>query len=257
MFLFFFFFFQAEDGIRDDLVTGVQTCALPICACLEGARQVRYLVPALFCRAYPDVQVSFRDKHRLFLQGEYRPRDDVGDEGRHAGRHEKADKGYRSDGLYVPVLKLDELLLRHADEYRADYLRLIIYDRIECRDVFLPRYHRLSPVRQRRVYAFEDVFWKEVADCPRAPLVEDVGGDLHVSHGDRDERAGDGLCQRIRDELVVVYEVAGDERAKDSPGRVHHGRDHDEHHAVPYLTHVCAADVHIYRGERLYPLGLK
>src|SRR5271170_3679034 len=28
--LFFFFFFQAEDGIRDPLVTGVQTCALPI-----------------------------------------------------------------------------------------------------------------------------------------------------------------------------------------------------------------------------------
>src|SRR5215216_522772 len=26
-----FFFFQAEDGIRDDLETGVQTCALPIC----------------------------------------------------------------------------------------------------------------------------------------------------------------------------------------------------------------------------------
>src|SRR3972149_5180072 len=30
-FLFFFFFFQAEDGIRDLTVTGVQTCALPIC----------------------------------------------------------------------------------------------------------------------------------------------------------------------------------------------------------------------------------
>src|SRR5215216_1053208 len=29
--MWFFFFFQAEDGIRDDLVTGVQTCALPIC----------------------------------------------------------------------------------------------------------------------------------------------------------------------------------------------------------------------------------
>src|SRR5207248_6331533 len=26
----FFFFFQAEDGIRDRTVTGVQTCALPI-----------------------------------------------------------------------------------------------------------------------------------------------------------------------------------------------------------------------------------
>src|SRR3712207_1231310 len=30
MFIFFFFFFQAEDGIRDIGVTGVQTCALPI-----------------------------------------------------------------------------------------------------------------------------------------------------------------------------------------------------------------------------------
>src|SRR5438093_7799086 len=29
--LFLFFFFQAEDGIRDWSVTGVQTCALPIC----------------------------------------------------------------------------------------------------------------------------------------------------------------------------------------------------------------------------------
>src|SRR2546422_6142166 len=28
--LYFFFFFQAEDGIRDVAVTGVQTCALPI-----------------------------------------------------------------------------------------------------------------------------------------------------------------------------------------------------------------------------------
>src|SRR5438105_7979720 len=44
---FFFFFFQAEDGIRDPLVTGVQTCALPIlvpdmcrnfCACSTIAR---------------------------------------------------------------------------------------------------------------------------------------------------------------------------------------------------------------------------
>src|SRR5256885_4477093 len=30
----FFFFFQAEDGIRDYKVTGVQTCALPICVVL-------------------------------------------------------------------------------------------------------------------------------------------------------------------------------------------------------------------------------
>src|SRR3712207_9395659 len=30
------FFFQAEDGIRDIGVTGVQTCALPICFVLNG-----------------------------------------------------------------------------------------------------------------------------------------------------------------------------------------------------------------------------
>src|SRR5205823_11675068 len=35
-FFFFFFFFQAEDGIRDKLVTGVQTCALPISTVAEG-----------------------------------------------------------------------------------------------------------------------------------------------------------------------------------------------------------------------------
>src|SRR5256885_4800001 len=32
----FFFFFQAEDGIRDYKVTGVQTCALPISLALDG-----------------------------------------------------------------------------------------------------------------------------------------------------------------------------------------------------------------------------
>src|SRR6267143_2461880 len=40
----FFFFFQAEDGIRDGTVTGVQTCALPISvlsASASVAREIR------------------------------------------------------------------------------------------------------------------------------------------------------------------------------------------------------------------------
>src|SRR5690625_6440798 len=36
MSLFLFFFFQAEDGIRDGHVTGVQTCALPISHAARG-----------------------------------------------------------------------------------------------------------------------------------------------------------------------------------------------------------------------------
>src|SRR3989449_7029481 len=44
----FFFFFQAEDGIRDVAVTGVQTCALPILFLQnKGFRLLEALVVAL------------------------------------------------------------------------------------------------------------------------------------------------------------------------------------------------------------------
>src|SRR5689334_23967834 len=36
---FFVFFFQAEDGIRDGTVTGVQTCALPISHVADQLRE--------------------------------------------------------------------------------------------------------------------------------------------------------------------------------------------------------------------------
>src|SRR6478609_4444379 len=42
-----FFFFQAEDGIRDKLVTGVQTCALPIVRRLARAQAVDRLLQQL------------------------------------------------------------------------------------------------------------------------------------------------------------------------------------------------------------------
>src|SRR5205823_10324538 len=49
------FFFQAEDGIRDKLVTGVQTCALPI------------------WRPFPEVGSGVNDSYRL--SGRLVPRD--------------------------------------------------------------------------------------------------------------------------------------------------------------------------------------
>src|SRR5438067_6576841 len=58
-----FFFFQAEDGIRDRNVTGVQTCALPIYR--RGPRRVpprrlplqpRGTDPGVRARAHPDRQ---------------------------------------------------------------------------------------------------------------------------------------------------------------------------------------------------------
>src|SRR5690625_5539804 len=43
----FVFFFQAEDGIRDGHVTGVQTCALPICGLPVGDHQQHRLHPGV------------------------------------------------------------------------------------------------------------------------------------------------------------------------------------------------------------------
>src|SRR6266481_8735738 len=48
-----FFFFQAEDGIRDGTVTGVQTCALPIC--LGLIRRLIWVAP-------PHVMTRYSDK---------------------------------------------------------------------------------------------------------------------------------------------------------------------------------------------------
>src|SRR6266404_7096755 len=53
----FFFFFQAEDGIRDKLVTGVQTCALPIWCPptrpqVERTRRPRETAPVCFRRIF-------------------------------------------------------------------------------------------------------------------------------------------------------------------------------------------------------------
>src|SRR5690348_18195811 len=39
--IFIGFFFQAEDGIRDGRVTGVQTCALPISTAASSSRAAR------------------------------------------------------------------------------------------------------------------------------------------------------------------------------------------------------------------------
>src|SRR5256886_7123221 len=56
-----FFFFQAEDGIRDLTVTGVQTCALPICALsgfAELLRQRRVELAVNCAAAVPEIRVD-------------------------------------------------------------------------------------------------------------------------------------------------------------------------------------------------------
>src|SRR5687767_826534 len=135
-----FFFFQAEDGIRDKLVTGVQTCALPIYRrdapitreICETARALR--VPVLYdvldephpmslvAREYPDVAFiiphlgSFGDDWRAHERSEERR---VGKECRSRGSpdHEKkkcATKALADD---------DNAKTRAASQCYMDYLQ--------------------------------------------------------------------------------------------------------------------------------------
>src|SRR2546430_7795895 len=97
-----FFFFQAEDGIRDLTVTGVQTCALPISAAL-GARH-----------AHPEQQ-------------QIRSRLVAADEG--------VDAGARGSQLAMLELQLHELV-RGFREVRSEERRV----GKECRSRWSP-YH--------------------------------------------------------------------------------------------------------------------
>src|SRR5690606_24917885 len=51
IYIMYYFFFQAEDGIRDFHVTGVQTCALPICSGEQGRQLHGVPATASRCRA--------------------------------------------------------------------------------------------------------------------------------------------------------------------------------------------------------------
>src|SRR5947207_15396300 len=66
----FFFFFQAEDGIRDHCVTGVETCALPIWSSVR----------------------SVTDDHPQPLRADVRDEVLVGTEGDPVGRHERSEE---------------------------------------------------------------------------------------------------------------------------------------------------------------------
>src|SRR5438128_5714698 len=60
--LFFFFFFQAEDGIRDATVTGVQTCALPISIVALGPKGERQIPASKF---FVDMLTTALDRNEI------------------------------------------------------------------------------------------------------------------------------------------------------------------------------------------------
>src|SRR5690606_39973170 len=69
----FRFFFQAEDGIRDFHVTGVQTCALPICA-LNKKGVAAFVLKYRLNQTPADLE-GFAESIRQMLSGPRPPRD--------------------------------------------------------------------------------------------------------------------------------------------------------------------------------------
>src|SRR5437870_13511224 len=85
------FFFQAEDGIRDGHVTGVQTCALPICIMFEPAalrhlRRIEHPAPVAVLPAGGANQ----NRHRSTLAARSRRRAPVRSEERRVGKESRS-----------------------------------------------------------------------------------------------------------------------------------------------------------------------
>src|SRR5690606_40813598 len=57
-----YFFFQAEDGIRDFHVTGVQTCALPIFVLMKSGSSPLYLVIVIRLFPLTKTRIVFRPR---------------------------------------------------------------------------------------------------------------------------------------------------------------------------------------------------
>src|SRR2546430_5935016 len=66
------FFFQAEDGIRDLTVTGVQTCALPIFVYCTYIDQCESIAGKLGCQTYFAAAIDKADALESWINSEYR-----------------------------------------------------------------------------------------------------------------------------------------------------------------------------------------
>src|SRR5699024_11827330 len=104
-----FFFFQAEDGIRDRNVTGVQTCALPICAGgFGGSRSSLFGVGASSNGSEVELErisSSFHDEDHLddlqlggSTSGSKRERSEERRVGKECGARRGADREDESEG---------------------------------------------------------------------------------------------------------------------------------------------------------------
>src|SRR6266566_862179 len=127
----YFFFFQAEDGIRDYKVTGVQTCALPISrvvrAAVPGAAVVLQVLDGVDAPDQRDGELAERRPDEIELpQGERAPdlrrllSLEPGVDGQLALALERDALAVQAAGEDHPAQQLSELLGREPDVGVAD-----------------------------------------------------------------------------------------------------------------------------------------
>src|SRR5690606_40834521 len=108
--MFCFFFFQAEDGIRDFHVTGVQTCALPILRSVRQAsgalRELAKLLPSTATRIVDGGRTeevpldALREGDQVLVRPGAKRSEErrVGKEWRSGWSREREERGKREDG---------------------------------------------------------------------------------------------------------------------------------------------------------------
>src|SRR6266404_8216834 len=106
-----FFFFQAEDGIRDKLVTGVQTCALPICSSDSSSTSSVACTSGLHQR---ETQLLARGV--IGLRHRTRVRAHAGDVGGALGHGDGAARVEKVEGMRA----LQDHFIRRQDAVRLD-----------------------------------------------------------------------------------------------------------------------------------------
>src|SRR5690606_8016519 len=122
-----FFFFQAEDGIRDFHVTGVQTCALPILICRSAVDSTVRKVVTLKARYGDDVDVI----NILFLGNSHTYYNDV--PGLVEGIGKAAGKAINCEHISEGGATIILLLAKYQEEIiakleSADYQYLIVQE---------------------------------------------------------------------------------------------------------------------------------
>src|SRR2546422_1591737 len=120
----YFFFFQAEDGIRYVAVTGVQTCALPISREVQSEVELKQAVQQMIPAVERATRLRFRQRPLVLRRSRAQVRDYVihkFDDDLPPAELEGAQAAYRLFGLIPDSLDLRRTMVDLLTEQVAGY----------------------------------------------------------------------------------------------------------------------------------------